>query len=74
MSDKYFKEKASEFIDLIDSGKIIFDETIIIFLLKEVARDQKNACIDAYHNHNLSKQCVDSFIEGIIQNAEIKRE
>ena len=70
MSDQYFKNKAEELLKLIDSAIEDGDEESIkkyMYLsLKEVAKDQRYACVEAVGNY------TDSAICGIIQNANIK--
>jgi hypothetical protein len=71
MSDKYFKDKAkdllSRIVDEYEANKDEEDmETLICFCLKEVARDQRYACVEKVGNY------TDSAICGIIKNTEIE--
>ena len=77
MSTKYFKDKAkdllSRIIDEYESNKDEEDMEVLIYLcLKEVARDQRYACVETFRSENLSKYCSDTYMEGIIQNATRK--
>lgn len=79
MSDQYFKDKAIEIRNKIYDSSVDNKKTtvgdiddIIYLSLKEVARDQRYACVDAFHNYNLSRQCFETYVEGIIQNTSIE--
>lgn len=81
MSDKYFKNKAEEIHDKIRSARVENKkltkadiEYIIYIGLKEVARDQREACKIAYRNENLSKYCCNTYMEGIILSARMEEE
>jgi dihydroneopterin aldolase len=82
MSDKYFEGKAFQIVEKVleelnnqvrDFDKI---QKSISIQLKEVARDQRYACIEDVAKNCLSENLSPNFpyckIEGIIQNAEIK--
>jgi len=79
MSDQYFKDKAEEVFQKIkvnegwgaDSIFNLDDPTckLIYMSLKEVARDQRYACIDAVKNYPHTDAV--SSLQGLIQNASI---
>jgi len=76
MSDKYFKKKANEICDYFDidlSSSGLQQEFII--KLKEIARDQRYACVDSL-SHTERSQGLDQTsydeIHKLIMNADIK--
>ena len=73
MSDQYFKDRAERILrvknyDIITKEEYDAAITLLSFNLKEVARDQRYACIEAvtYLPDNIFT------LEDIIQNANIK--
>jgi len=84
MSDKYFKDKAEECFNEIlgnfnDKGSKLYTseiEHIIYMALKEVARDQRYACIEEITINCISNNLPENFqyrkVKGLLHNAEIK--
>ena len=75
MSDQYFKDKAKEIEELINSDPKCSREQIrhlIYIALKEVARDQRYACVDAIGIDCNIDQREQDRLEMIIQNANIE--
>lgn len=86
MSDQYFKDKAESILRVIHyrilNPSLTEDEydaavTLLGFNLKEVARDQRYACVDAIHSECRKEYSIGHFINGkdigsIIQNANIE--
>lgn len=78
--DRYFKDKANEIENKIhelrmdQNKKHTFQdiEDIIYIGLKEVARDQRYACVDAIAQTGEFEDKGLSWIQGIIQNAQIQ--
>ena len=79
MSDQYFKNKAEGILKSINFDIITKDEYAeaiqkIYIALKEVARDQRYACVDAYNRHTEIDGKMGISTTGIIQNANIEGE
>lgn len=83
--DMYFEKKAEELINKIlksmneNGNKIVYNivKRELYIALKEVARDQRYACVDAFQNECRQASCIDSYMNkkstaSIIQNAMIK--
>jgi len=71
MSDQYFKDKADEIFKLVEMNINFEDIYKAIYIgLKEVARDQRYACIDAVRNYPHTDAV--SNLQGLIQNANIE--
>ena len=76
MSDQYFKKKASECFNEIlgnfnDKGSKLYTseiEHLIYMKLKEVARDQRYACVEAIAKNCLSGNLSEDFPFSKIEN------
>ena len=73
MSDKYFKDKSSELFNQIFENNNIEEVKHIIYIsIKEVARDQRYACVDAIRVDRNVYQREQNRLEMQIQNANIE--